>query len=152
MRFAERFLLLLALIGLLLRATNSPQGPVMQLISFPPLALFYLIFTPSLLNAPWREHFQRPAPSKRVLFSILEGVLIAYCLMSAMFAGLGAFPQLYAVESCGVAGVVLALCVFLLRDTGLISFRRAFCIRGVGLCMLLALASLLPPANMPKIG
>jgi hypothetical protein len=152
LRFAERFLLLLALIGLVLRATNSPQGSVMQLISFPPLALFYVIFTPSLLNAPWREHYGRPAPGRRVVLSILEGILIAYCLISTMFAGLGAFPQQYAIESCGLAGILVMLGSLLLRDPGLTQFRRAFLIRGVGLCALLALASLLPAATMPGIG
>ncbi len=152
MRFAEKFLLLLALIGLLLRATHAPQGPSMQLISFPPLALFYLLFTPSLLNAPWRAHYGQPAPARRVGLSVLEGLLIAYCIMSAMFAGLGSIPQRYAVESCILACVLLLLCGLMLRGPGLEAFRRAFLVRGPGLCGFLALACLLPPASMPRIG
>ena len=80
MRFTERFLLLLALIGFGLHATGSSQGAAMQLVSFTPLAAFYLLFMPSLLNAPWRGHAGREAPVRRVWMSIAGGGLIAYCL------------------------------------------------------------------------
>lgn len=151
MRFAERFLLLLALIGFLLRISGSPQGAAMQLVSFPPLALFYLLFTPSLLNAPWREHYGRPAPVLRIVLSIFAGIVLAYCIISTLMAGLGSFPRHYAMESCGLACVLFALSALFLRDRELKPFRTALLIRGIGVCGTLALAGLVESAVMPGI-
>lgn len=142
MRFVERFLLFLALIGLVLHASGSSQGAAMQLVSFPPLALFYLLFMPSLLNAPWRAHYSRPAPVKRIVLSLVAGMVVAYCLMAVLFSGLGSFPVLYAVESCILGMVLFALSALLLRDPELRAFRNALLTRVLGICGFLALSCL----------
>jgi hypothetical protein len=151
MRFTERFLILLALFAFILRMTGSPQGAAMQLVSVPPLALFYLLFMPSLLNAPWREHYARPAPLKRVLFSISAGIILAYCLMSMLFAALGSFPVLYAVESAVLSLVLFAISALFLRGAELRDFRRGLLIRGLGLSTAIVLAGLFALDRLPRI-
>lgn len=152
MRFAERFLILLAFIGFALHASGSTQGAAMQLVSFPPLALFYLLFTPSLLNAPWRGHSDREAPVLRIWMSVVSGMLIAYCLTSVLFASLGSFPRLYALESCGIAAGLFGIGALFLRKSELRDFRNGLLIRGLGITASLTIACWLKPAGMHWLG
>jgi len=105
MRFAERFLVILALISLGMRLWGSKDGATMELVALPLLALFYLVATPILLLAREDE-----AASPRWALGVLgfvTGAGIAYCIISLMLYTLSWLPRLDMLENSGLILAVL---------------------------------------------
>ncbi len=100
MRFTERFLVVLTLISLLLRYWGLKDGPTMELIAFPMLALYYLIAGP--LAA-------RGLGVRYILAGLAGGLILAYCIISCMLYTLTWLPRQYMLENCGILLSILMI-------------------------------------------
>jgi hypothetical protein len=110
MRFAERFLVILALISLLMRFSGLKDGATMELIALPLLALFYLVATPFMLAGAGAGHAVRNRIEWTVIVAgILAGAGIAYCLISLMLYTLNWLPRLDMIENSGLILIVLLI-------------------------------------------
>ena len=148
MRFLERFLILLALIGLLLRFWGVKDGPTLELIAFPLLALFYLVATPFILHVP------RPADINRASWlqisgAILAGGVLAYCIISCMLYTLGWLPRMDMLENCSI---LLGLIIV----AGIAGWRRragpAYVRIGIRAAILLGAILIISLLPLPHIG
>jgi hypothetical protein len=105
MRFAERFLVILALISLGMRLWGLKDAPTMELIALPLLALFYLAGSPILLLKE-RRGISLPL-WLIVVLGVLAGFGIAYCIISLMLYTLSWLPRQDMLENCALILVVL---------------------------------------------
>jgi hypothetical protein len=112
MRFAERFLVILALISIGMRLSGLKDGATMELIALPLLALFYLISTPVMLLRK-KEDVARRVWVLGVL-GVFTGVGIAYCIISLMLYTLNWLPRLDMLENSGLILAAL-LTIFALQ-------------------------------------
>lgn len=142
MRFAERFLIVLALIALGMRLLRLKDGATMELLALPLLALFYLVSTPVLLLC------RKGSVATRSLvwsaFSVLAGVGMAYCIISLMLYTLSWLPGRDMLENSGlILGLLLIIFTLHYRRTK----QRASCHYLLRLLLLLGfivIAFLLP--------
>ena len=117
MRFAERFLVAFALISLIMRFCGLKDGPTLELIAMPLLAMFYLVATPFLLHVPLRARPVAKLMWLRLLGAILSGGALAYCIISFMLYTLSWLPKADMLENC-------CILLGLLTISGIVSWRR----------------------------
>ena len=147
MRFAERFLVVFALLSLLMRILGLKDGPTMELIALPLLGLFYVASMPFLVNVAGR-HEEGRRDWARILIALLFGLGIGYCIISLMLYTLGWLPKMDMLENCSI---ILGL----LSIAGLIGWRRGkrfYSMAGLRAAILLAVVLAISIIHLPNIG
>jgi hypothetical protein len=142
MRFAERFLVAFALIGILMRLFGMKDGPTLELIAMPLLALFYVIAMPFLLHVVRRGNWGQ------IIVGILCGLAMAYCIVSMMLYTLGwQVRRMDMLENCSIllGSLTIAGIVGLRRG----AFYSGLVLRAAILLGIILIVSLLP---LPHIG
>lgn len=93
MKFIERFLISMAVLGLVFRLVIPPYDPLIQLIGFGGLAIFYAIagFFVVSQGASQKAFHSRGNSTHPILVAtgILFGLLAAYVVLSLLFYSLG---------------------------------------------------------------
>jgi hypothetical protein len=151
MRFAERFLFILALISLGMRFAGFKDGPTMELLAFPSLALFYLVALP--VNA-FRNSAEigttRKARVSNIVLGILAGLIVAYCIISAMLYTLGWLERRDMLENTGLLLGLLILLSLLLKSkiaSGILKYTLTRA--GILLAGILLLSFTIPIVKLP---
>jgi hypothetical protein len=142
MRFAERFLVVFALISLLMRLWGLKDGPTLELIALPALALFYFVAMPFLLDALRRQD-GRPAWGL-ILTSVLCGLAMAYCLISLLLYTLG-WGEVGRADMLANCSIILGLMVI----AGLAGRRKKRFYAMAGLRAAILLACILATSVLP---
>ena len=149
MRFAERFLVVFALISLIMRLCGMNDGPTLELIAMPLLALFYIIAMPFLLNVV-RRRDGGGRPWGQIAISILCGIVMAYCIISLMLYTLGwAVQKLDMLENCSILLGLLLIAGIIGWRRGIWTFYTNPGLRAVILLIVILLIACLP---LPHIG
>jgi hypothetical protein len=107
MRFAERFLILFALISIGLRLSGVKDGITLELIAMPLLALFYLLATPFILHKPGSSEQIATPQWILALINVMIGVGVAYVIIDLMLYTLNWLPWLDMAENSGLILVIL---------------------------------------------
>ena len=147
MRFAERFLVVFALISILMRLLGIKDAPTLELISIPLLAIFYIIAMPFLLQVVRRGE-DGLIPWGRIMISIFFGALIAYCLISLMMFTLDWLPKMDMLENCCILLGLLSL-------GGIVGWRKGktfIAMAGLRAAILLIVVLLMAILPLPHIG
>ena len=140
MKFLERGLLLLGLIGYYLAVWNKPADYSVIFIACCGLAILYVVGMPFLLNE--KEAAGRaPTPLKRrtpFISSLLFGIINAYCVFSITYHSLG---QIDVQSLCLNSGLLLLLsglfAIWQYRKTGGLIYRKMLTRTGIQALLLL---------------
>jgi hypothetical protein len=143
MRFAERFLVVFALISIVMRLWGLKDGPTLELIALPALALFYLLMMPFLLNVV-RKPQNGARAWGRILISVLCGLGMAYCIISLLLYTLG-WGDVGKADMLVNGGIILGLLII----AGLIGWRKKRFYAMAGLRAAILLAAILAISLLP---
>jgi len=147
MRFAERFLVVFAVLSLVMRLCGLKDGPTMELIALPLLALFYIIAMPFLLSVLGRAEDGRLAWGP-ILVAALFGLAMAYCIISLMLYTLGWLPKTDMLVNCCIILGLLSIGSAIGARTG----RRFIAMAGLRVRILLGVVIFIALLNLPNIG
>jgi hypothetical protein len=149
MRFAERFLVAFAFISMIMRLWGSKDGPTLEIIALPALALFYIFAMPFLVLAEKRNEAGR-VQWGRIGFSIFCGLAVAYCIISLLLYTLGwEIGKADMLENCSILLGLLIVADIIGWKRSAAPYRTGLALRSAILLGVIGIISLLP---LPEIG
>lgn len=138
---------MLSLIAYLMLLANMRDGTVIALISFPALALFYLVGTYFLLRK--NEVKNKVQPAWEIGLNVFAGLGFAYCLLSLLCYILNWIHAVDMAENCGIILVIISAVIFWKRRILRAGFNIGLLIRAAVLLIAICISALI---HFPKTG
>lgn len=146
MKFTERVLVLMSLIGYYLAVWRRPADYSLIFISIGALAVLYILTMPFLLQEMQLKELTSPGIRKQfhwtsVIAGVLFGLLSAYCVFSLMYYSLQRMDSIALAENCGIFLLLSGIYAGVQFRKNRLLFHRNMLIR-VGIFSVLILLSL----------